>query len=829
MTRKEFWALPADDDRNKAKDGAYLAACSFAYDTEGRRSDENAVRTNMVALDLDEGEWVKDFDENPDTLSEHLYPYNFCAWRTAKWTKEKPRLKVIVDVDPCHPQHHRRIVAFIASRLGLPPDFKGVRESGVVSQPQYRPIQFKGSEFDAVISSRTTGVALHLSDLPEIDPEDLELCEGRTYACDPSEAGEDFFGLAFLPVADLALDDIREALFSIDPDCGYKEWIETAAALRHQFTDEDDAREAYDLFVEWSSQGTKFQGRRDCWSKWKSFRPYAKGRAPVTIRTLYKHAMDAGWDNRKVAQKISETVEEWMEACTDHGELMQEGAKRIAAMPFKNDVVEEALILAWRKRIKALTNETIDKATLRKELARVRREDRKAKQDARGENLPVWLRPFIYVASTDTFNSTGNAMAFKPAAFDRFFAMELMPKDEIPANGMPVMQPSAYALNVHRILRVEDTLYDPTQKEDELVFPDTGSGKLMLNTYNFSSPPVPDPEFADASGALFRQLVAPFFDEEWLVDLFLDYNAHLTQHPGVKVLWAFLIQSAQGLGKGTYGEIMEKVLGAVNVRIISPELMRSNFNDWARDCVLGIFNEMHAPGEMRERVMNSVKPLITDETISVNLKHQNAECRVRNITNYIAFTNYKDAAHLAENDRRWCPVFSPYQTKAQVEKLQKSGHFEKVRWLLTPEGASGLRYWLLKRAISPDFPVKGHAPATRFRDEIIQQSKNHLQAAIEDAVADAIDPLIGPQVIHEGRLREIICRGGREHTLLPRFLSQLGYERYDGARRIMIDGTRGAVWVHPERWLNGVPVEQFLRDRMKEGPTLDEPDDSMFS
>ena len=300
LTRKEFWALP-EKERNTKKDSPFVCACSFAYENEGHRTDEAATYTVAAILDLDAGQFVKDFDECPSTLAEHLYPFNFVCWRTANYTKENPRLKIMVDVSPCHPSQHRRLVAFIAARLGLPKDFKGVRESGVLSQPQYRPLQFRGEDFTAIIASNTTGIPVHLSDLPELDAEEQELIEGRTYACDMSESDDEFFGLAYLPVPGLTIKDITEALNTIDPDSNYKTWIEVAAALKHQFTDEDEAREAYELFVLWSSRGTKFQGRRDCWSKWKSFRPYCKGRAPVTIRTLYKYAMDGGWDNKRVA------------------------------------------------------------------------------------------------------------------------------------------------------------------------------------------------------------------------------------------------------------------------------------------------------------------------------------------------------------------------------------------------------------------------------------------------------------------------------------------------------------------------------------------------
>jgi hypothetical protein len=164
LTRREFFAQTVDD-QNSSKDGAFICACSFGYDTEGHRSDADATQSVLAILDLDEGEFVKDFSENPETLSTHLYPYNFVAWRTAKSTTSEPRLKVMVDVSPCHPSNHRRIVAFVAKRLGLPSDFKGVIESRTISQPQYRPLIFRGDDSFPVIAQNVSGIPISLSDL----------------------------------------------------------------------------------------------------------------------------------------------------------------------------------------------------------------------------------------------------------------------------------------------------------------------------------------------------------------------------------------------------------------------------------------------------------------------------------------------------------------------------------------------------------------------------------------------------------------------------------------------------------------------------------------
>ena len=283
LTRREFFALPVKE-RNEKKDGPYIVTCSYDFE-EGHREDDTATHVNMVIMDLDEGEFVKDFDQSPETITEALYPFNVVAWRTANHTPAAPRLKVAVELNPCHPKFHKRFVAMVAARLGLPDGFKGTRESKTLSLPQYRPLHFKGEDFSAVIASRLDGIAAHESDLPDPEDELTEVIDGRTYAFE-RDGDEEFFGLAYLPVPGLTVELIREALEAIDPDCDYKRWTEIAASLRHQFTDEDEAREAYELFDGWSSRGLKYRNEKDTWSKWKSFRPFAKGRAPVTVSQL---------------------------------------------------------------------------------------------------------------------------------------------------------------------------------------------------------------------------------------------------------------------------------------------------------------------------------------------------------------------------------------------------------------------------------------------------------------------------------------------------------------------------------------------------------------
>lgn len=813
ITRAEFWNMPDDNARDDYKDGPFVAACGFAYESEGPRNDNSATDLRLVIFDLDEGPWVKDFDESPDTLAEHLYPYSFVAWRTAKYRKSAPRLKVVVDVSPCDPRYHRPMVDFLADRLGIPREFKGARESKVLSQPQYRPVLFKGEDFEAVIASRLSGIPLSPSDLPLPSFDDEDSPEGRTFAA-PVVDDDEFFGLSCLPVPDTTIEDVRSALFAIDPDCDYKRWIEVVAALRHQFTDEDDARAAYEMFVEWSEQGDKFRGRRDCWTKWKSFQPYAKGRPPVTIRTLYRHAIDSGWDHSKVSVKHCVSVEDWLAETDDRNTLISEGARRIAMVPFSSDVVEEVLLNAWKKRISAVGGGTIALATLRREVAKVRRNDRKVDFSAGQDKIPPWLRPMVFVGSEDLFVSLATGAEFKPAAFDRYYEKELLPKDDTPPTGRAEVTPATFALNIVQVQRVEYRSYDPTQNCEDRFFFDDETGRAMLNLYDPNSVPVGDPEYAREAEARFRQLIAPLVREAALQELLIDYCAFLVQHPGEKITWSFLIQSAQGAGKGTLTEVMEGVLGPVNVKVISSEMVRSGFNEWARNAVLGVFNEIYIPGDRRDQVMNSLKPLISDLTIPISIKHKDSQNRVRNTMNYLAFSNFKDACAMTDSERRWCVVFSPVQTREQVLSLQHVGHFDQVRWLLTPEGTAGLRYYLERRKFSDDFEPKGHAPDTPYRREVVASSKNPLQVAIEEAIEDAVDPLITKEVIHENRMCELVCRSPREQSLVHRYLAALGYERYTMNRVMVGSGPKSYLWVNYRHWQNGIAPQKFLEQRL---------------
>lgn len=88
------------------------------------------------------------------------------------------------------------------------------------------------------------------------------------------------------------VEEVRDALTFIDPDCEYDDWKSVGMALQAEFGDS-----GLSLWDEWSSKGAKYPGTRHLGDKYRTFKPKAGG---VSVKTLFKMARDGGWNSRKV-------------------------------------------------------------------------------------------------------------------------------------------------------------------------------------------------------------------------------------------------------------------------------------------------------------------------------------------------------------------------------------------------------------------------------------------------------------------------------------------------------------------------------------------------
>ena len=802
LTRKEFLAHP---DRDKIKDGPWISPCAYPYEDEGKRGNQHATKSTQVAFDFDEGEFVKDIDRSPEALRELIAPFNFVLWRTAKYTKDAPRLKLLVEIEPSDPRLLPRYIAYLRRILGLPYEFKGEVETRTVSQPHYRPVKFKGEEFDAIRASRVDGREVRLKDLPDAEEELEELLGDRQYG---EGASSEEIGLDRLPVAGVTLEDIRDALQAIDPDCDMMTWVRVGMAMKHQFPDEDMAHEAFEEYLEWSGGGDKFPGREAVYARWRSFHAH-EGRPLVTVRTIFKLAMAHGWNSATVAGRHRQGIDEWIAQCQDSDELMQEGPGRIAALPFRSEVVEDDLVLVLQKRLQEITGRRLEKRAIVREIGKARRREKSEKQEKLSEDLPNWLRPFCYVSSSNQFHSFGNGMRYSPEAFNNTFSKELMPPDgaETPPNGRPIIAPSDFARNIAAIPIVDDVMYCPLHQGEDPFF--TMGDKSYLNLYNPMTVPIATPENSQEAGGLLMELVRAMIEEPSYQEIFVDSLAAAVQFPGRKYPWGTMIQSEEGAGKNFLGKVMAGCIGGVNVKVIDADVICSNFNDFhTQGCVICIINELHIPGERRERITNAIKPLITDDVITIKEKYQSVR-NLPNYVNYLVFTNYRDAIHLKPGDRRWFVIFSKLQTKADIARLTATGIFDRLEILMN-EWAGALRYWFLHRKISPDFPWRGPPPATKYRQMVIDDSTNPLQEAIDGLLQSGHDPMIQSDVVSLWHLKQALPQDIlRRAAKTTHYLQILGFEKWGGPA---FNGRRSEVWYNPRELIDGLGSPPELLD-----------------
>lgn len=211
------------------------------------------------------------------------------------------------------------------------------------------------------------------------------------------------------------------------------------------------------------------------------------------------------------------------------------------------------------------------------------------------------------------------------------------------------------------------------------------------------------------------------------------WMAHNVQHLGLKIKHAPLIVGCQGDGKTMIADMLGSVIGSKN--IYSTELKSMDFNSWATDAALCVFEEIYLTGADREKRYNALKACITNEVVEVQKK--GIDCRnVPNTTNQLAFSNKVNAMPLEPTDRRWMIILTPWGNN--VEKLKNiirdhtglgdEEYFTKVGNAIKNH-IPAIRRWLLDVDLK-GFNRHGRAPDTPEKKLMRQAGMYGVESAI---------------------------------------------------------------------------------------------------
>lgn len=110
---------------------------------------------------------------------------------------------------------------------------------------------------------------------------------------------------------DATIDDVRDALATLEADCDYDLWRKLGMAIHSAFPGDD----GFDVWHDWSKtvdngkpigrgKGNPYHGKSAMWKKWRTFDDEGDG---ITISSLFWHARRAGY--RKPGELSPELVE----------------------------------------------------------------------------------------------------------------------------------------------------------------------------------------------------------------------------------------------------------------------------------------------------------------------------------------------------------------------------------------------------------------------------------------------------------------------------------------------------------------------------------------
>lgn len=806
LSHGEFLALD-EKKRNHAKQVPFFVAACF-QESPSKRIYTQATHCNLIFLDIDpekelrEGKWIETgrypaapFVNNPDSLYVALSGYNFAAHVTASSTPDKPRMRIIVDAEKIPLSAYPRATLAIAGLLGLPVI---TRESKVSVQPMFLPVMFSDStdEEHPLIAYNLDDRAFTVADIGEGLFPEMESPRQRSTANGGSEPGLDALEFLRAPVPEISLSIAREALDHIDSDVSRHEWLSCAAALKHQFAPARED-EAFEAFNEWSQTGQKYGGEKETRALWDSLRPTPLGRLPVTIRSLLRTAAACGWDDKKVKETGFNEIVTWLETIGTVTELMEQGVKRIVATPLLSAVQEDVLVHMICTNARKRFAYAISTTAIRKDLGRIKAEIKSQESPAEKLREPTWAKGVCYISSAQQFYRHRTGEKYQPEAFNAMYARQLLPtEDALKAAGIPVtpatlsrpiVSPSDFALNHLRIATGYDYAYDPSQPT-EMFF--IHRGKRYINTYSPTYPEA-DPRHSAEAGDLLQRHLNSLISEVVYQRTFLDFMAYMVQFPGRKIRWAVLIQSAEGAGKTFFAKVMQAVLGFEHVKILGDGAIKKGYNEWAFGHQLVAVEEIYVSGSNRHAVMNAIKPLITNDDVSVDEKFRNNR-QISNISNYMLFSNHHDALALTPNDRRYFVVKSPLQQKAQILALGNN-YFAPI-YDAVRDMPGAFRAFLLDWEISPDFNPDGHAPRTTYVAEMVNDSAGDLTAAIRRMLMEGDFPLVQFDIVSAKTLMEALTLEGLIRVTPQQVGQVLREEGLKQIGRYMLGGERHYLW-----------------------------------
>ena len=427
---------------------------------------------------------------------------------------------------------------------------------------------------------------------------------------------------------------------------------------------------------------------------------------------------------------------------------------------------------------------------------------------------PEWVNHYCYVMATDKFYNITNGAEMSVQGFIMEYARCMPLKD----NGQRE-NPVDWAMNRWGMRTVHRTEYRPDQPA---FF--SWEGMEVANTYNPNSLPALVSEYSEAG----REGILAF--QQHLFDMcgrrpdvymqVLSWMAHNVQRPGVKIRWSPLFKGVQGDGKTLLTMVLKAAMGHRNVKITGNATLTANggFTDWAVGAALNVIEEIRIIGPERHKLYNFTKEFVSNDVVNINAKGGKTYTTT-NITNHWANTNYNDAIPLAEDDRRWLIVFTPWGSLAEMLTYCA---IDKDAWKARTDAidtlwrlhASEVRTWFLSLQLT-EFNKDGSAMHTPERLSMIATSTDDVDDIALQIINEGATPGVTKDVISSSLLGQALRIRSILHNFEPPkgmamnyMMTRLGYSKHP--KMVKISVHPHTVYVRNGKSLDNDQIRAYL-------------------
>lgn len=261
--------------------------------------------------------------------------------------------------------------------------------------------------------------------------------------------------------------------------------------------------------------------------------------------------------------------------------------------------------------------------------------------------------------------------------------------------------------------------------------------------------------------------------------ILIEYLAHNVKYPGHKIPWAFVIQSAEGAGKGVIKRIITHCVGQTYTYFPNAKELTasgSQFNAWMRNKLFILADEIKV--DDRRDLIEVLKPMISESRIEVQSKGVDQQLE-DNFANWGFFTNYKDAVPVSKNGRRFAIFFSPIQTAEDLTLRQMGdAYFKALYDWLDDGGCAMVADWLMNYPIERG-AIPMRAPKTSSWGEAVIVGRSPMERCIAEGVEDGLDGFKNGWVSHLAVIRKLKSDGvlTRQPSIdsIGRCLEDMGY------------------------------------------------------